>query len=95
MEAKFLAWDWDEGCYKKIPSNDVVEAIYIAWNYEFDVFRAEDKKLIFSGQDDKEANNDRLRVYGLWLIDHENGRLLQSTETGKVYYPNCYKERGQ
>ncbi|MEK4908350.1 MULTISPECIES: hypothetical protein [Niallia] len=37
-EAKFMAYDWDEGKYKLLPSNDIVEAIHIAWNYEFDVY---------------------------------------------------------
>ncbi|KIL72522.1 hypothetical protein [Bacillus badius] len=92
MEAKFLAWDWDGGEFKKIPSNNVVEAIYIAWNYEFDVFTAEDKKLIFSGQEDNEGNSAMLEPYGLRLIDHEEYRRLQNVETGEIYYPSWHKE---
>jgi hypothetical protein len=88
MEPKFLAWDWDGGEYKKIPSNDVVEAIYIAWNYEFDVFKAENKELLFSGQDDNEGNSERLKPYGLRLIDHEGRRKLQNIETGEIYKPS-------
>lgn len=84
-EVKFLAWDWDEGCYKKIPSNDPAEAIHIAWNYEFDVYRAEDKKLIFSGMGlDNEDNSELLKPYGLRLIDQGTSRKLQSIETGEI-----------
>lgn len=85
MEPKFLAWDWDGGVFKKIPSNDPVEAIYMAWNYEFDVFRAEDKKLIFSGQEDNEGNSLMLEPYGLRLIDYKGRRRLQNIKTGEVY----------
>lgn len=91
-ESKFLAWDWDEGCYKKIPSNDVVEAIHIAWNYEFDVFRAEDKQLIFSGQEDNEGNSEMLEPYGLRLIDFDGYRRLLNIETGEIYFPSWHKE---
>lgn len=92
MEAKFLAWDWDSGEYKKIPSNDVVEAIHIAWNYEFDVFRAEDKELIFSGQEDNEGNSAMLDPYGLKLIDHEGYRVLQNIENGEIYKPGWRRD---
>lgn len=88
MIPKFLAWDWDGGEFKKIPSNDVVEAIHIAWNYEFDVYRAENKELIFSGREDNECNSSMLEPYGLRLIDHERYRVLQNIETGEIYKPS-------
>ncbi|MED0665729.1 hypothetical protein P4T04_05275 [Bacillus badius] len=95
MEAKFLAWDWDGGEFKKIPSNNVVEAIYMAWNYEFDVYRAEDKTLIFSGQEDNEGNSAMLEPYGLRLIDKEKGRFLQNIETGEIYQPDWRQEESE
>jgi hypothetical protein len=87
LEPKFLAWDWDGGEYKKIPSNDVVEAIYIAWNYEFDVYmnEGEEKRLIFSGHEDNESNSEMLKPYGIRLIDHKGERKLQNIETGEIY----------
>lgn len=84
-DLKFLAWDWDGGEFLKIPSNNPVEAIYMAWDYEFDVFRAEDKKLIFSGQEDNEGNSLMLEPYGLRLINYKGKRRLQDIETGKVF----------
>ena len=85
MKAKFLAWDWDECEFVKLSSNDVVEAIYQAWNYEFDVYEAETKNLIFSGKEDNVGNSDLLEPYGLRLIDHEKHRVLQNIKTGEIY----------
>lgn len=85
MEAKFLAWDWEIGEFKKIPSNNIVEAIYIAWNYEFDVYEADTQKLIFSGQLDNEENSELLQKYGIRMIDHKGYRKLQDIESGEIY----------
>ncbi|WMV75320.1 hypothetical protein [Geobacillus thermodenitrificans] len=85
MEAKFLAWDWEIGEFKKIPSNNIVEAIYIAWNYEFDVYEADTQKLIFSGQLDNEENSALLQKYGIRMIDHNGYRKLQDIESGEIY----------
>jgi hypothetical protein len=85
MEAKFLAWDWEIGEFKKIPSNNIVEAIYIAWNYEFDVYEADTQKLIFSGQLDNEENSELLQKYGIRMIDHNGYRKLQDIESGEIY----------
>lgn len=84
-EAKFMAWDWDGGGYKLLPSNDIVEALHIAWNYEFDVYETETKAMIFSGREDNETNSEWLKPYGLRLIDHDKYRRLQNIETGEIY----------
>jgi hypothetical protein len=87
VESKFVAWDWDGGGFKKIPSNDIVEAVYIAWNYEFDVYEVdgEEKNLIFSGREDNEFNSEMLEKYGVKMIDHEGYRKLQHLETGEIH----------
>lgn len=89
-EAKFKAYDWDEGVYKLLPSNDIVEAIHIAWNYEFDVYDVKLDELIFSGKYDNEENSEWLEPYGIRLIDDPDGkhRVLQNIETNELYRPN-------
>ncbi|MCI0768603.1 hypothetical protein [Bacillus sp. TL12] len=82
---KFKMWDWDEGCFYIIPKEDVVEAIYYAWNYEFDVYEKESDEMIFSGQLDNEDNEEMLKKYGLRVIDGEKYRSLQNIETGEIY----------
>lgn len=84
-EAKFMAYDWDEGEYKLLPSNNVVEAIYIAWNYEFDVYEVATEDIIFSGRENNEVNSEWLEPYGIRMIDHEKHRKLQNIETGEIY----------
>ncbi|QIW88809.1 hypothetical protein P59_212 [Bacillus phage P59] len=90
-EAKFMAYDWDAGEFVLIASNDIVEAIHTAWNYEFDVYEVETEDLIFSGREDNEANSEMLEPYGLRLIDGDKYRVLQNIETGEIYTPDWHK----
>jgi hypothetical protein len=90
-EAKFMAYDWDGGEYRLLPSNDIVEAIHIAWNYEFDVYEVETEELIFSGREDNEGNSEMLEPYGLRLIDDGKYRKLQNIKTGEIYTPDWHK----
>ena len=85
METKFLAWDWEIGELREIPSDNVVEAIYMAWNYEFDVYEAYTKKPVFSGKLSNEENSELLKKYGLRLIDHEGYRKLQDIKSGEIF----------
>ncbi|PHA03019.1 hypothetical protein COE51_01360 [Bacillus pseudomycoides] len=82
---KFMMWDWDECKYCVIPKENIVEAIYYAWNYEFDVHEIETEELIFTGQETNEFNSEALEKYGLRLIDGEKYRQLQNIETGELY----------
>lgn len=84
-KAKFMAYDWDAGVYKLLPSNNIVEAIHIAWNYEFDVYEVDTEDLVFSGKAGNEENSDWLEPYGIRLIDTEKYRVLQNIETGEIY----------
>jgi len=84
-EAKFMAYDWDGGQFRLLPSNDIVEAIHIAWNYEFDVYEVSSEELIFSGREDNEGNSEMLKPYGLRLIDDGSRRKLQNIKTGEIY----------
>lgn len=85
---KFCAWDWDGGESIPLKTENVVEAIYIAWNYEYDVYEVngQDKDLIFSCQEDNEWNSEMLKKYRVRVIDHEKHRHLQNIETGEIYY---------
>ncbi|PHD56122.1 hypothetical protein COF57_28325 [Bacillus wiedmannii] len=82
---KFKMRDWDEGRFYAIPMENVVEAIYFSWNYEFDVYEIDSGEMIFSGQLDNEDNSEMLEKYGLRVIDGENYRNLQNIETGEIY----------
>ncbi|WP_257149337.1 hypothetical protein [Bacillus sp. R86525] len=82
---KFKMWDWDEGCFYAIPKENVVEAIYFAWNYEFDLYEIESGEMIFSGNQNNEENSEMLEPYGLRVIDTEKYRQLQNIETGEIY----------
>ncbi len=84
-EAKFMAYDWDGGEFRLLPSNDIVEAIYTAWNYEFDVYEAETEELIFSGHEDNETNSEWLEPYGIRVIDGDKYRHLQNIVTEEIY----------
>lgn len=93
---ELAAWDWDGGEFISLMTDNVVEAIYTAWNYEFDVyeFDGQDRELIFSGQQDNESNSEMLKKFGLRVIDHENHRHLQNVETGEIYIADWQKEMG-
>ena len=87
MKCKFVAWDWDGAEYVQIPTDNVVEAIYWAWNYEFVVYEVDEQErnMIFNGQLDNEENSEMLEKYGIRVIDHEKHRYLQNVETGEIY----------
>lgn len=86
-KAKFMAYDWDEGVFKLLPTDNIVKAIHTAWNYEFDVYETATEELIFSGKEDNETNSEWLEVYGVRLIDDHEGRyrVLQDIKTGEIY----------
>ena len=84
-EAKFKAYDWDEGEFKYLQTNNIVEAIYTAWNYEFDVYETKTENIIFSGKEDNETNSEWLESYGVRLIDDGIHRKLQNIETNEIY----------
>lgn len=95
MQPKFYAWDWDSREFLLLDTENVVEAIYQAWNYEFDVYEDDgaEKDLIFSGQEDNEGNSMMLEKYGLRLIDQDKHRHLQNIKTGEIYYADWQHNR--
>ena len=60
MKYKFVMYDWDEAKFKVIPRVNIVEAIYYAWNYEFDVYERATDEIIFSGQEGNLMNPELL-----------------------------------
>lgn len=80
-------WDWDSGEFVLIRTNNIVEAIHHAWNYEFDTYEVNTGDLVFCCQEDNEANSELLGKYGLRLINDIKYRKLQSIETGEIYNP--------
>lgn len=92
MEYKFKMWDWDSGEFVVIPTNDIVAAIYYAWNYEFDVYNVATDELIFSGHEDNVDNSELLKEYGLRVFDGYRYRYLQNIETGEIYKAHWQRE---
>lgn len=82
---QFYMWDWDGEEYVTIPEEDIVNAIYFAWNEECRVYDKNIKELVFDPFLDNEENSEMLRIYGYRLIDRVQGRRLQHIETGKIY----------
>lgn len=95
QEAKYKTYNKDEGKYQCIASNNLVEAIHIAWNYEYDVYTADTEQLIFSAYEDNDTNSELLLSYGLRLIDDENSeyRVLQDIQTNEIFLPDYLKEK--
>lgn len=89
---KFKMWDWDSGEFVVIPTNDIVAAIYYAWNYEFNVYCVATETLIFSGQEDNDLNSELLEEYGLRVVDGDWFRYLQNIETGEIYKSEWQRE---
>lgn len=90
-KTKFMGYDWDGGVFYTLPSEDVVEAINIAWNFENDVYDARTEELIFSGREDNESNSEMLERFGIRMIDDGGYRVLQSIETNEIYKPDWLK----
>ena len=91
-EAKFKALDWDGGVFKLLPTNDIVDAIYTAWNYEFEVYEVLTDNIIFCPHEDNETNSDWLAPYAVRLINHNGYRKLQNIKTGEIYNAPWRKE---
>jgi hypothetical protein len=85
MKYKFMMYNWDGGEYVTIPTNNVVDAIYYAWNFECEVYEKYTKKLIFAPFEDNEFNSDLLKEYGIRLIEDGKYRRLQDIKTGEIY----------
>lgn len=90
MDYKLMAWDSDECAFVTIPKEDIAEAIYYAWNYEFDVYDKASEDLIFAPWEDNDYNSELLKPYGLRVVDHLKHRKLQSIITGEIYEANWH-----
>lgn len=73
--------------------DNIVHAIYSAWNIEAYLYVAEtckeDKRketitMIFSPQEDNEVNNELLKPYGLYMVDGEKYRELHWINDGSL-----------
>lgn len=91
MKPKFKALNWDGGEFFKLGTRDIVQAIYMSWNYEFDLYTIKPEKRIFSGNLDNKQNSKLLRKYDVSLVDTKEGRRLQSIVTGEIFKPTWEK----
>lgn len=82
----------DSGHFTEKKEN-IVNAIYSAWNIEACLYVAEKLKgnkelekitLIFSPQEDNEVNNELLKPYGLYMADGEKYRELRWSKDGSL-----------
>lgn len=70
------------GDYGTFKENDIVKAIYTAWNIEADLYL--DDELIFAPREDNEFNSEILKPYGYKMIDGEEYREIVEIKTGKI-----------
>lgn len=85
MKYKYMMYNCDELKFQVIPRVKLVDAIYYAWNYEFDTYNRETEEIILCCWDDNEFNCELLKPYGLRLIDSDGYRKLQDINTGEIY----------
>jgi hypothetical protein len=89
---KFIAKNsYGELCEFK--EDDIVKAIYIAWNYESDLYIIVEnrQKLLFAPLEDNEFNNYLLKDYGYMIRDGEKYREIVNSknEVVKFEWENC------
>ena len=70
------------GDYGTFKENNIVKAIYTAWNIEADLYL--DDELIFASREDNEFNSEILKPYGYKMIDGEEYREIVEIKTGKI-----------
>ena len=73
----------DKGCFTE---DNLVKAIYTAWNIEADLYVCEGDnfQIIFSPHDDNEFNSELLEPYGYKMIDGEKYRDILEIKTDKI-----------
>ena len=70
------------GDYGTFEENDIIKAIYTAWNIEADLYLG--GELIFAPREDNEFNSEILKPYGYKMIDGEEYREIVVIKTGKI-----------
>lgn len=72
----------DKGTFEE---QDLVKAIYTAWNIEADLYLLTDGdwQIIFAPWESNENNSDLLETYGYKMIDGEKYREIIDIKTGK------------
>lgn len=67
--------------------DDIVKAIYTAWNIEAELWLVENfmpKKLVFSPLETNEFNSELLNEYGYYMEDGEEYREIKDIETHEI-----------
>lgn len=74
------------GDYLEFEENDLIKAIYIAWNIEANLYLVQDKseKLIFSPIEDNDFNSELLSEFGYSLIDGKEEREIFNLKTKSI-----------
>ena len=84
-KSKFMYLDREEGRFVKMQTNNVVNAIYTAWNYEYPVYEVATELCIFEPYADNEDNSEMLEEYGVRVVDDKGRRKLQTISTGEIH----------
>lgn len=74
----------DNGNFKE---NDIVKAIYTAWNIEADLYLTTENgscKLVFSPYEDNEFNSELLNEFGYYMEDGEKYRDIKDIKTNEI-----------
>lgn len=73
-----------------LESDDIVDVIYKAWNYEAEVYIIDEnglEDLIFSGWEENDILSEWLEPFGVRIIDGEHSREIQTIATGEIHTP--------
>lgn len=86
------------GDYGVFEENDLIKAIYTAWNIEANLYLIKNKvrkihfnsisetcKLIFAPWESNEFNSDLLKEFGYYMEDGDKYREIKDIKTGKVH----------
>jgi hypothetical protein len=77
----------DEGTFEE---NDIVKAIYTAWNIEANLYLFVDGnwQIIFDPWETNKYNSELLESYGYKMVDINTSREIIEIKTGKVVHYN-------
>lgn len=74
------------GNHGTFEEDDIVKAIYTAWNIEANLFLIDKhgRKLIFAPWESDDFNSEMLEEFGYKLIDGDSEREIVEIKTGKI-----------
>jgi hypothetical protein len=69
------------GDYGEFETENLILAIYSAWNIEADLYFHEDDKLVFAPHESNEFNSELLKEFGFYMTDGNKYREIRKIDT--------------